>query len=409
MPTPATRPAPAPAELPFAMRIERILADCREMILNGQGDKAEPILRKAIEESSIPPLWAMLAQSHRHRGQLDEARKIQEMLVGHQPGNYVFRFDLAETALLQGDFNRGWQEYHYRYSLPHTVRIERKVQRPRWDGSPLGDQRILVHDEQGFGDTFQFMRLVPRVKERGGHVILEINPESKMFAERMGGYDELIIRGEVPPAFDLHCEMMSLPRALGLQWGDVPGPVMPYLKPNPELVAKWRERLKDLPRPLVCIVWAGRPTHMNDRFRSMALADMAPLGASGATFLSVQKGDRAADAHTPPAGMRIEVLSDEISTFDDTAAIFMVADLLISIDSSPVHLAGGLGRPAWVLIPQLPDWRWLTQRTDTPWYPTHKLYRQGERPEWGPVIHKVARDLRRFVAKNKLARGQGGL
>ncbi len=396
-----------PPELPFAMRMDKLLTDCRALILAGDGDKAERMLRPAIEQHSLPALWAMLAQSHRHRGQLTEARAIQEMLIDHQPGNFVFRFDLAETALLQGDFKRGWEEYHYRYSLPHTTRIERKVHRPRWDGAPLGDQRILIHDEQGFGDTFQFMRLVPRVKERGGYVILEINPESVMFAERMGGFDQLIVRGTAPPPFDLHCEMMSLPRALGLSWDDVPGPFMPYLKPNPALVAQWRDRLKDLPRPLVCIVWAGRPTHMNDRYRSMTLADMAPLGASGATFLSVQKGERADDAKTPPAGMTIEALSDEITSFDDTAAIFMVADLLISIDSSPVHLAGGLGRPAWVMLPQLPDWRWLTQRTDTPWYPGHKLYRQGERAEWGPVIQRIARDLRRFVAKTKMARGQG--
>lgn len=402
----ATR-SPAPAK---PTTVDDVLARCREHILEGDAPAAETLLVQVIGRGHrYPALLALLAQAFRHQGKLAEARQIQEHLLQQQPGNFVYHFDLAETALLQGDFETGWKEYHHRYSLPHTTRIERKVQRPRWDGSPLDGRTILIHDEQGFGDTFQFMRLVPRIKAQPGcqqaRVILEINPETRSFAERMArdlpGIDAVIPRGALPPAFDVHCEMMSLPRALGLTWDDVPGPAMPYLTADPARVAHWQERLKDLPRPLVCLVWAGRPTHLNDQQRSMSLAGMAPLGKSGATFLSVQKGERAEDALTPPDGMTMVSLSTEIESFEDTAAIFMATDLLISVDSSPIHLAGALGRPAWVLLPQLPDWRWLMTRETTAWYPQHRLYRQHQRASWGPVIARVAKDLKRFVARTR--------
>jgi hypothetical protein len=164
--------------------------------------------------------------------------------------------------------------------------------------------------------------------------------------------------------------------ALELKLEDLPG-TMPYLRPDPQRVAHWQACLANLPRPLVALVWAGRPTHFNDANRSLALTQLAPLVRSGVTFLSIQKGPSVAQATNPPTGISLVSLSNEIKDFEDTAAILSVVDLLISVDSSPVHLAGALGRPVWAMLPFVPDWRWLLGREDSPWYPSVRLFRQS--------------------------------
>jgi FkbM family methyltransferase len=365
-------------------------------------EEAEALLRPHLASGSGPiVLWRMLAAAIRPQGKFAETRTIQEMLVKHAPGDYAARFDLSETLLLLGDFERGWREYHYRYSLAHTTSIERKVQRPRWNGQPMPGKTLLIHDEQGYGDTFQFMRMVPWAKEKSGaRVILEVNAETHSLARRMDGFDDIMVRGTLPPVFDTHCEMMSLPMVMGLKLTDLPGRI-PYLSADRERVAYWKKRLEKLPRPLVALVWAGRPTHFNDANRSMTLAHLAPLGPSGATFLSIQKGPAEAQADHPPAGMSLVSLSSEIRDFEDTTAILSIADLLISVDSSPVHLAGALGRPVWVMLPFVPDWRWLLERSDTPWYPSMRLFRQSARGEWDGVIAAMAQELVHLVRSHR--------
>jgi hypothetical protein len=373
------------------------------LIAAGRLAEAEALLRPALACGTDPIVfWKLLVQAIRPQGKIGETRAIQEMLVQTLPGDLGARFDLSETLLLMGDFPRGWREYRFRYSLEHTAHIERKVQRPRWEGQPLAGKTLLIHDEQGYGDTFQFLRMVPWARARSGaRVILEINAESFSLAQRSGGFDDIIVRGSLPPAFDVHCEMMSLPMAMNLQLSDLPGsvPFSPYLAADPVRLAKWRERLAHLPRPLVALVWAGRPTHNNDARRSMALADLAPLAQPGVTFLSLQKGPAAAQAAAPPDGMSLLSLSDEIADFEDTAAILSIADLLVSVDSSPVHLAGALGRPAWVMLPFVPDWRWLRAREDSPWYPDVRLFRQSRLDDWGPVLNAVTGELARLKVR----------
>lgn len=377
------------------MDLQTLERDLRGLLQQGRFGEAEAIIRPFLASGSGPiPLWRLLWQTLRPQGRIEETAAIQKLLVDAIPGDLSGRFDLAESLLLLGDFERGWREYHYRYSLPHTTRIERKVQRPRWDGRPIPGKTLLIHDEQGFGDTFQFMRLMPWVKERAAtRVILEINPETYSLAQRTSGFDEIVVRGSLPPAFDVHCEMMSLPMVMGLKPADLPASPIPYLTPDPARVTRWRKRLAKLPRPLVAIVWAGRPTHSNDANRSMRLAELAPLGVTGATFLAVQKGPKAEEAKTPPPGLSVVSLSDEIKDFEDTAAILSLTDLLISVDSSPVHLAGALGRPVWVMLPFVPDWRWLLGRDDTPWYPHTRLFRQTARGDWAGVIQRMAAAL----------------
>ena len=185
--------------------------------------------------------------------------------------------------------------------------------------------------------------------------------------------------------------------AMGLTLADLPGQV-PYLSADARRLAKWRQRLAGLPRPLVALVWAGRPSHFNDANRSLTLEQLAPLARPDVTFLSIQKGSAEVQAQNPPAGMPVVPLSDEIGDFEDTAAILSIADLLISVDSSPVHLAGALGRPVWVMLPFVPDWRWLLERTDTPWYPRMRLFRQPSRGDWGAVMATLASELAQLVA-----------
>ena len=367
------------------------------LISAGRLEEAEALVRPHLATGSGPlVLWRLLVQAIRPQGRIAETQAIQEMLVAAVPGDYAMRFDLSETLLLQGEFERGWREYRHRYSLPHTTVIERKVQRPRWDGRPIPGKTLLIHDEQGYGDTFQFLRLVRWARERSGaHVILEVNAESASLAQRSSGFDTLVVRGSLPPAFDVHCELMSLPMVMGLKLADLPGP-MPYLSADPQRVARWQQRLAGLPRPLVAVVWAGRPTHFNDANRSLRLDELAPLARPDVTFLSIQKGPAAEQAASPPPGMSIVSLSDEIQDFEDTAAILSIADLLISVDSSPVHLAGALGRPAWVMLPFVPDWRWLLGRSDTPWYPTVQLFRQNARGDWRGVMTAMASELVRL-------------
>lgn len=370
----------------------------RPLLASGRYEEAEAIVRPYLASGRGPlALWKLLAAALRQQGRIVETRAIQEMLVEHAPGDLATRFDLSETLLLSGEFERGWREYRYRYSLAHTAHIERKVQCPRWDGRAMPGKTLLIHDEQGYGDTFQFARLVPWAKEKSGaRVVLEINAESLSIMRRTTGFDEIIERGSLPPAFDMHCEMMSLPMALGLRLDDLPGP-MPYLSPDPRRVEQWRQRLAALPRPLVALVWAGRPTHPNDANRSLSLAQLAPLAQADVSFVSIQKGPAAAQADTPPHGMALLSVSDEIDDFEDTAAILCVADLLISVDSSPVHLAGALGRPVWVMLPKVPDWRWLLERTDTPWYPRMHLFRQDLRADWTGVVSRMAAELKQWA------------
>ncbi|PTB20602.1 glycosyl transferase family 8 [Trinickia symbiotica] len=380
--------------------IHAIEREVRPLLAAGHFEQAEAIVQPHLASGSGPlALWKLLATALRAQGRIAETRAIQEMLVEHAPGDLPTRFDLSETLLLLGEFERGWREYRYRYSLAHTTRIERKVQRPRWDGRPMPGKTLLIHDEQGYGDTFQFMRLVPWAKAKSGaRIVLEINAETLTLARRTTGFDELLARGTLPPAFDMHCEMMSLPMALGLKLDDLPGPV-PYLSADPVRLERWRRRLADLPRPLVALVWAGRPTHFNDANRSMNLAQLAGLGQTGARFLSIQKGPAAIQAACPPERMSLLSLSDEIEDFEDTAAILCIADLLISVDSAPVHLAGALGRPVWVMLPKVPDWRWMLERTDTPWYPQTRLFRQDARGDWTSVLARMANELAQLVAR----------
>jgi tetratricopeptide (TPR) repeat protein len=394
--------------LPGSVTQEAMIARAVLLLESGRKEEATVAFEQAltafpgsIRASGTGPisLWHLLGRAIRLQGRIVETLSIQEMIVQALPANMVARFDLAETLLLLGNFTRGWQEYRFRYEQEHTQALARRVQRPRWQGQPIRGKTLLIHDEQGFGDTFQFMRMVAWARDRcGARVVFQVNPESLGLARRYLGSEDVIAYNELPPDFDFHCELMSLPLAMNLQLSDLPGSVA-YLSADPSRVEKWRVRLADLPRPLVGLVWAGRPTHCNDFRRSIALSDLAPLALPGVTFLALQKGPASAQAATPPEGMSLVSMSDEILDFEDTAALMMLIDLTISVDSAPIHLAGALGRPGWVMLPFVPCWRWLLERDDSPWYPSLRLFRQPGPDQWQPMLESMAQALRQLSAQ----------
>ncbi|KCB26099.1 tetratricopeptide repeat protein [Bordetella hinzii] len=384
--TTAMRPAPSD---------EHVLGEAEALLRAGRHGQAETLLRQALSQGSPQAaLSRLLVQALRPQGKLQEARLALEHVLRAEPGDAGSRLELAEVLLAEGDFDAGWREYRFRYRLARTAMLARHVQKPRWDGRPIPGQTLLLHDEQGYGDTFQFLQLVALARARSGaRVILEVKQPCHALARRGGLADEVIAAGSAPPAFDLHCELMSLPLVLGLRLADLPVRTA-YLRADPDRLAFWRARLADLPRPRVGLVWAGRPTHPHDAQRSLALADLAPLAQPGITFIGLQQGEAAAQADTPVPGLDLVPLSREIRDFDDTAAILTLLDVLVSVDSSPVHLAGALGCPAWVLLPFAPDWRWLRDRRDSPWYPSLRLFRQPSIQAWRPALEEVAVALR---------------
>ncbi len=369
--------------------VAELLTHGQALIAAGVPEAVETLLQPELGNGTGPiPLWKLLALAYRRQGKFIPARRIQEMIVETVPGDLPARYDLADTLLTLGEFERGWREYQYRYHMPHTQGITRHIQRPRWTGQPIPGQTLLIHDEQGYGDTFQFIRLIRAARERSQAqtVLIEVNREALSLVQRSYPDFSVSVRGTIPPAFDLHCELMNLPMAIGLQMTDLPG-THPYLQADPVRIAHWQQRLASLPRPWIAMTWAGRPTHPNDANRSLSLDALAPLADSKGTFLAIQKGP--AETQVAPRALNLIRLSREIRDFEDTAAILMLADLLISVDSSPVHLAGALGRPAWVLLPFEAEWRWLSGREDTPWYPTHRLFRQRKPGDWPGVMARV--------------------
>ena len=298
-------------------------------------------------------------------------------------------WNLSLALLLAGDFREGWLEYQWRWRRDSFTSPRRGFAEPLWDGSPLAGRRILVHGEQGFGDTIQFARYLPMVAALGGTVIAECQSDSLApLLRRMPGVSAVCVMGQALPPFDLQVPLLSLPRLFGTTLENVPDRV-PYLSPPPERLAPWRERVPGGEGFKVGIAWAGKP--VPDPFRSCTLQALAPLGeVPGVTLYSLQLGGGAA---TPGPGSELIDLTASIRDFGDTAALISQLDLVISVDTSVAHLCGALGKPVWLLLPMAGDWRWLLERDDSPWYPTMRLFRQERQGEWGGVIGRVRAEL----------------
>ncbi len=298
--------------------------------------------------------------------------------------------------MLLGDLATGWKEFEWGRKSPR-VTIPRQFTQPRWKGEELSGKTILLYAELGSGDTIQFIRYARMVAKRGGKAIVECQPGLETLLRSMTEIHQVFPEGHPLPPFDVQCPMMSLPLEFGTTLETIPADI-PYLAPPPDRIAAWREKIGDhSDHQNVGLVWAGRPDHKNDRQRSMRLEQFAPLAEiKSIRFHSLQKGPAAAQADAPPPGMDLTNWTKDLHDFTETAALIANLDLLISVDTSVAHLAGAIGKPVWVLIPFVPDFRWMLNRNDTPWYPTLKLFRQKALRDWTGPIADVTRALRQI-------------
>jgi hypothetical protein len=265
---------------------------------------------------------------------------------------------------------------------------------PPWRGEePLAGKTILLHAEQGLGDTVQFVRYAPLLARMGARVVLEVQPELKVFLSGLDGVAAVFAEGEKLPRFDLHCPLASLPFAMKTEPATIPSE-LPYLNVSEQQKARWQARLANLARPRIALAWSGRSTHANDRNRSMTLAELEPLIVrTDLRFISVQREVRSTDTARLAADRRIAHIGDELADFADTAAVLSAVDFLICVDTSVAHVAGALGRPAFVLLPFQPDWRWGLDREASPWYPSLRLLRQERPGDWAGVIERASAAL----------------
>jgi Flp pilus assembly protein TadD len=372
----------------------------------GELDDAITSYRQAI---AFAPNYAdahsNLGVALKDQGKLVEAIASYRQAIVLSPSDAVAHYNLAVVLLMQGDFPRGWEEYEWRWKTNDAAFPLRNFAQPEWDGRPLEGRTLLLHAEQGFGDAIQFIRYLPLVATDGGKIILECQPELQRPFRQLAPDVPVLARGQTLPAFDVHCPLLSLPRVFSTDLTNMPRNV-PYLHADTAGVAIWREPLSGLgssirpavPALKVGLAWAGRPTHTNDRNRSLMLATLAPLAEiPGVQFYPVQKGEAAAEANTPPAGMELVDVTEQLKDFADTAALMAGLDLVISVDTAVAHLAGALAKPAWTLLPFVPDWRWGLESETTPWYPTMRLFRQPKLGDWDSVIQRVCDELKSLV------------
>lgn len=297
-------------------------------------------------------------------------------------------WNLALNMLLQGHYSEGWREYDWRWRKADFTSPHRHSNIPRWDGSPLNGRTILLHAEQGFGDAIQFVRYAPLVVQRGGSVILEAHPELVSLFQGIAGVQTIIPFGAPVPKFCLQAPLLSLPQIFNTTLGNIPTKV-PYLTTPIAYREKWISLMLNQPAALrIGLVWAGKS--YPDPLRSCRLTDLANIAdKDSATFFSLQIGAGSEACEKPPIGMRLVDLTHQIKDFADTAALIDQLDLVISIDTAVAHLAGALGKPTLLLLPFAPDWRWLLKRSDSPWYPSMRLFRQSQQPDWGPPIEEL--------------------
>jgi hypothetical protein len=275
--------------------------------------------------------------------------------------------------------------------------VPRPFPQPLWLGeSDLTGKTILVHAEQGLGDTLQFLRYVPSIAARGGAVVLEVQPALLPLLaaqpQLMAHLASLHAYGDALPHFDCHCPLLSLPLALGTMLETIPGGV-PYIDADPARVIAWRTELRSGDEPRIGLVWAGAKGHANDRNRSLPLTLLRPLLQRGdLRFVALQREQREGDAAILAASGVVDA-GGRLETLADTTAIIAGLDLVITVDTSIAHLAGAMGKPIWVLLPFCPDFRWLIERDDSPWYPSARLFRQTAAGDWAGVVKRVSEAL----------------
>lgn len=378
------------------------LADC--LIRTGRLQEAADVLRQAAERfPGLADSYANLGGVLNLLGDYDQAWKLYHKALAINPDHTLAHWNRGLLLLVRGDLEAGWKDYAYRKRSKDLWKTSypnaQAIKQPLWDGQPFEGKTLLVHYEQGIGDTIQFARYLPMVKARGGKVIMEINPSLFGLFEKLGCIDQLVPSGRLDDVkFDMHVFLLDLPGIFNTTLQTIPAQV-PYLRPDDRSKELWASRLAGVGLK-VGLVWAGSPKHAGDRFRSCRLEQLRPLfRTKNIRFFSLQKGPARNQLKACP-DLPILDLDRFLTNWSQTAAIVANLDLLISVDTSVLHLAGAMARPAWGLIAAVPDWRWLLDRTDSPWYPSLRLFRQGQDRSWGPVIERVAMELQDLVSRS---------
>jgi hypothetical protein len=328
------------------------------------------------------------------QNRLDEALRCYRRTLAIQPGFCQALFNESLVLLLKGDLKAGFRGYELRWLLQRQA-LENLPPREKWCGDrPVAGQTLLVCCEQGLGDTLQFVRYLPLLQARGAKVILRVQPSLKALLLPLPNLTLVSSEDKILPPFDHYCLLLSLPLAFGTELATIPAEV-PYLQPPPEKVAYWRKNINHYSGPKIGVVCSGSPEHRNDYSRSCPLSAFKLLAAAlGVRLYLIQKHLNPADTETLAGSPEFVDLSSELTDFTDTAAIIANLDLVISVDTSVVHLAGALGKPVWTLLPYAPDWRWMLSREDSPWYPTMRLFRQPTPGDWTSVLDRVSAALK---------------
>jgi hypothetical protein len=396
-----------------------------------KGDYAEALCNQGNVQSELGRFDAALASydaaiaaapgyadAHCNRGNLlgdmmrfEEALQSFDLAIAADPGYAQARYCKSLVSLLLGDWESGWRDFEWRWENPHCASIKerRNFPQPQWLGAePLEGRSILLYGEQGLGDVIQFCRYATLVAERGARVILQAPRALGNLLRSLPGVAQVVAPGEPLPHFDFHCPLLSLPLAFHSTPATIPARV-PYLRSSIGKSQQWRDKLGAAAKPRVGVVWSGgfradQPElwAVNNR-RNIPLAEMAGLIHPGMEFYSLQKGEPAESELAQckaGAGAAPELIdvARELHDFEDTAALIEQLDLVISVDTSTAHLAGALGKPVWILNRFDTCWRWFLQRTDSPWYPTARIYRQERPHDWSGVVGRVRADLARFAA-----------
>lgn len=371
------------------------------LLAAGRLREALPELERAVvlapgDQAALAQLDRALGAVH-GQGSMPEAIPALQARLAEAPEDHNRRVRLAAALLANGRFDEGWPHYAWRWKgmAEEWRQPADPLSRPEpeaWRG-----RRVLLFAEQGFGDTLQFLRYVPMVQAIAAEVVVEVQPALTRLAATLPGAPMVVGQGDPVPAHDVAVPLLHLPWAFGTTPDTIPGGV-PYLAADPAAVARWQARLGGLPGLKVGLAWAGDPrpqdraAHRVDRRRSMTLAALAPLGeVPGVSFVSLQMGAAAAQAR--PEGMVLHDWTGELHDFADTAGLMQALDLVITVDTACVHLAGALGRPVWMMNRFDSCWRWLRERADSPWYPTLRIFRQAVPGEWGAVVGEVRKQV----------------
>jgi len=370
----------------------RIWVNCgRASVEEGDWDAGLTAMRRAISLApSMFEAWMNIGSISEDWGDRGLGVVAACRAVVVNPSDLKARWNRTLVLLGQGDWRRGFADHDVRLQIqqayPHVLPGR------RWDGKAMPG-RLFIHDEIGYGDVFNFIRYLPLARARVGSLTLEVKPGLAQLLEGFPGIDQLAERGAAPPSIDYeaYLPLESLPAVFGTTVDKIPA-VDPVLRPPSSAQQYWSERLRHLRSPRIGVCWSGNRASGFDHKRSCALADIAPiLGLAGCSFVSLQKEAMEADP-------RLFETGSELRTFADTAGIIANLDLVITVETSVAHLAGAMGRPVWILLAPNPAWRWLTDRTDSPWYPSARLFRRGREESWRELAERAASELRAGTA-----------